>query len=638
MCGLRIAQTFLPLVNSFPGTGSILMKYKAVFLLFICWLLVFQTKAFNAGDTNASKKPHNITIIYTEHSIAPFNQWQKLPWSIDTTVDKLQYYLPQYSLGNSGSPYVPIIFDAGFRPLGFYYGNNYLGPQLYSDSNIHYYNTRAPYAQIYYVTDPKIHQFIHFVFTQNIGKKFNYALEFQRTRSDGIYLNQNTNINQLTLTLNYHTKRYLLLTDGIFGVDKINQNGGVTGDTIIGSSIFSNRQTAPINLAAARSTFKELSAHFKQYFFFGFDKSDSTKSAVTLFYLSHSFRVASNTNIFSDPGPLNGLFYKNILLDTAKTYDSLHFTEITNDISFGTGKRWPNTLRWEAGITQQYVHFHQGIYDSIFNNYTAHVCIYDTGRILYNLQGSEVFLGNQSGDVHASACFGYLIDSLRSVRIQGEYASQNPAVQYQLYYGNNLQWENNFNRTNTSSLSLIYHDVKWRLSLILQATQIQNYTYLDNNIIPQQYNPAIQVLSADLRKEFQLGKWHWITDDILQYVPDSLPLRLPRFVLENSVFYQNYIFHHNMLFKIGVDVYYNTSYYGYAYMPVINQYYIENTEKVGDYVFVDPFISFRVKTLRMFIRLENAGQGLLGYNYFYAINYPMPDRVLRLGITWDFWN
>ena len=284
------------------------------------------------------------------------------------------------------------------------------------------------------------------------------------------------------------------------------------------------------------------------------------------------------------------------------------------------------------------MHFTDGHTDSIFTNYIAHACVYDTGRILYNVQGSGIFAGNQSGDVQASASLGYKIDSLRSVRVLGQYSSQTPTFLSERYFGNNLMWENNFNRINTSSVSLIYNDVKWKLSLLLQATQIQNYIYYDPFANAQQYYGSIPVLSARLKKEFTVGKWHWNTDDIVQYVPDSLPLRVPLFVLENSVFYQNYLFHHALLLRVGVDVYFNTSYYGYAYSPITGQYYVENQEKLGNYPYIDPFVSFRIKTFRMFLRLENGGSKLVGTNYVYALNYPMPDRVLRFGISWDFWN
>lgn len=618
------------------------MKKKAVLFVGFLWILVIpRSKASNPGDTNHIAKPHGITTIYTEPGMAPMHQWQKPAWTVDTTLNGLQYYISQYILGNTGAPVVPVIFCTPINPVGFNYGNNYIAQQLYTDTNIRYYNTRAPYTKFYYVTDPKIHQFIHFIHSQNIGKNFNFALEFQRTRSQGVYLNQGTNINQLTLSLNYHLKRYVLFANGIYDYYKLNQNGGITSDTTIGDAAFSNRQTVPVNISSAFSLYRDKSFHIKQYFFFGYGSKDSLRAS-PLLYISHSLRLAGNSNVYDDPGPLDTAFsfYKNIYKDSTSTYDSLHYIEWSNDLSIGSAKAWPAFLRWEAGVTDQQVRFKDGLRDSLFNNLIAHACIYDTGRMLYNVQGSEIFSGTQQGDMKASAAIGVFLDSakMRSVRIEGNYASQTPPLIYELYYGNNLMWLKHFNRMNTSTASLIYRDEKWHLCLTLSASQIQNLTYFDVDATPRQYNATLPVLSARLQKNFTLGKWHLNMNEIYQYVQDSLPLRLPQFVLENSFFYENYLFHHNLLLRVGTDVFYNASYYGYAYMPITGQYYLENQTKLGDYVYIDPFVSFRIKTFKMFIRLENAGSKLLGANYFYALHTPYTDRVLRFGISWDFWN
>jgi hypothetical protein len=611
--------------------------------LFFCLIGLDQIGlANNLPDTNAQKdtsnvhKTHDITNWYTEGSKAPLNQWNRQPRTVDTGLYNFQNYIPQYTLGNTGMPSVPIIFNSTLNPLGFYYGNNYLGYQLYTDSTIRYYNTRAPYTQFYYVTDPMIHQFFHFIHTQNFGKNFNAALEFQRTRSAGNYFNQATNINQLTLTINYHSKRYALFLDGIYGTYELDQNGGIVADSYLDSSIYSDRATMPVNLHAAKTTFTEESAHFKQYLFFGFHSKDSLYNQ-PLLYLSHSFRLAANTNIFSDAGPLNTNFYENALRDTAATYDSLHYYEIANDIAIGSAKAWPSFLRWEAGVGNQWVHYTDARTDTVFNNFIVHACIYDTGQTLYNIQAKEIFAGTQAGDIQAIASIGQKFNKKRSVMLQEQYSSQTPPLIYELYNGNTYEWHNNFNKTITSSASLVYTDVKWRLNLVLQAEQIQNLTYFTTDGTPQQYAQAIPVFSARLKKDFRLGKFHLNTNNIYQYVPNLVPLRFPQFVLENSFFYQNLLFHKALLLKVGVDVYYNSSYYGYGYNPVVDQYYVENQSKLGNYIYFNPYVDLRIKTFRMFFKLENAGSGLEPYNYFYVLHYPMPDRLLRMGISWDFW-
>ena len=616
------------------------MNSRIILFCIIFWMLsVSGVKAFGPGDTVRSSTPHNITNVYTEQMKAPSNQWQGQGWTVDTNLHKFEIYTSRYNLGNTGAPLVPVIFDASPNPLGFFYGNDYISSMLYSDSNIRYYNTRAPYTQLYYVSDPEIHQFFHIVHTQNIGKNFNFALEFQRTRSEGVFINQGTNLNQLTLSFNYHIKSYLLFVNGMYNDYKVNQNGGMKADSDFANPNFSDRTTIPINLNLARTSIGEFSAHLKQYFFFGYKSNDSGRTMPAL-YLSHSFTYSSHSILFNDPGPLDTTFYHHTFLDTSATHDTVHYNELTNDISIGSAQGWPAFLRWEAGFTNQWVQFKNTRTDSLFNNYIAHACIYNEGRFLYNLQGKEIVIGNQKGDYQGVAEVGVKIDSLRSIRLKGELSAQTPPLIYDLYYGNNYQWQNHFNKINTSTVSLLYRDVKWHMNVTLQVSNTQNMVYFGTDTMPKQYAPMVQMLSAKLAKNFTLGKWHLNLEEIYQYANSSAPIRIPLFVSENSFFYENYFFHNNLLLRIGVDVYYNTAYYANAYMPVFDQYYQQNQNKVGTYPYLDPFVSFRIKTFRAFFKLENAASGLIQPNnvYAYAPYYPTVDRTFRFGIAWDFWN
>ncbi len=151
---------------------------------FICLFFALKTKATTIAPIDTTIK-HAVTEIYTESDLLPFNIWQNKPFKdVDTTIDKLEFYTNHYTLGNPGLPYVPIVFNSAPTPLGFFYGNDYLTDYVRNDTSVRYYNTRAPYLNFFYITDPMIHQYLDLSLTQNIGKKFNFAVEFHRIRSD----------------------------------------------------------------------------------------------------------------------------------------------------------------------------------------------------------------------------------------------------------------------------------------------------------------------------------------------------------------------------------------------------------------------------------------------------------------------
>jgi hypothetical protein len=608
-----------------------------------------------ANDTTVQ---HIVTNIYTESMLEPGNIWRTGNWTTDSTLNKLEQYTQRYSLGNPGLPLVPVVFNSAPSPLGFFYGKDYLTDYFYSDSSIRYYNTRAPYLNFFYVSDPQIHQYLDLVLTQNITKKLNAAITFKRIRSEGAFLNQGSNDNQLTVNINYQGKRYLLLADCIYNIFKVDQNGGVQADTDFANPDYiGQRQTVPVYLSTARTTMQGTSLHLRQFYFFGY-KSGDTGKLNPAFYISHTLKVAGHSNLYNDQtiSQDSAGFYPHFYHDSAASYDSLRYTEVDNDISIGSGKAWDKVMRWEAGATYQWIHFRDysawagnnatpvfNNTDTIITNLMLHARVYNTfanGKLLADVSGSEIVAGTQAGDVQANATLGYKLDSLRVVTLHGSYSYQTPALIYDLYYGNNLDWYNRFNKITTTSASINYADAKWHLMLGGEATQITNYTYFDAVATPQQFPGAINVLKAFIEKDFNVGKWHVSFKEIYQNVPDYEPIRLPQFVSENSLYYENWLFHHAMLLRIGVNVYYNTAFYVYAYMPVTDQYYIQNNTQLGGYAYLDPFLSFRIKTFRFFIKMENITSNLIqtGTFYGYALNYPMPDRVLRFGINWDFWN
>jgi len=638
------------------------MKLRLNLFFSILFLLAFHAAWADKGDTARGKKSA-VTYSFTESMFAPNNIWAQNGWQsmhpTDTSLNNYEIYNTHYNLGNTGLPYVPVLFNTDLQPMGLYYGKDYISNNFYSDSSLRYFVTRAPYTQFYYVSDPQIHQYFRFTHAQNFGKHLDVAIGFKRIRSEGIYLNQGTNLNQLTVDMSYHTKNYLVFADVLYDVYKFQQNGGLASDTELASSDYSNRLTAPIRLNYASTAMYEQSFHLQQYYFLGYKPDDSLHKN-PLFYISHSFKIAGHSNVFSDNNTADSMFFESIPMRYSPiTYDSLRYTEINNDLSIGSGKGWNNFLRWEAGVRDQWVYFRnyvslyqnvEGIEepyytynftDTIFNNVIAHARIYnayDSGRIIFDASGQYIFAGNQQGDKQGLVQLGFKIDSTRFLKLAGSYSSQNTPFIYELYQGNNIGWLGHLPNTTTENISLAYYDKKWKLGITLQATHIANMTYFDTAAMPRQYKPAFTVYCAGIIKDFRVYKFHWTTSEKLQYVGDSIPLKLPRLVTENSIFFETMLFHRALLMRLGADFYYNTAYTGYAYMPITDQYYLENSTKFGNYLYVDPFVSFRLKTFRIFIKFENATQGLVPYNYYYALHYPMPDRTIRFGITWDFWN
>jgi outer membrane receptor protein involved in Fe transport len=73
-------------------------------------------------------------------------------------------------------------------------------------------------------------------------------------------------------------------------------------------------------------------------------------------------------------------------------------------------------------------------------------------------------------------------------------------------------------------------------------------------------------------------------------------------------------------------------------MPATGQFYLQDEKEIGNYAYVDVFANFRIKTFRLFLKLEHLNAGFTERVYYTVPHYPMPGRTFKFGISWQFLN
>ncbi|RZL37571.1 MAG: hypothetical protein EOO96_04765, partial [Pedobacter sp.] len=53
---------------------------------------------------------------------------------------------------------------------------------------------------------------------------------------------------------------------------------------------------------------------------------------------------------------------------------------------------------------------------------------------------------------------------------------------------------------------------------------------------------------------------------------------------------------------------------------------------------VDFFLKANLKRANIFVKYDYLNQGLLSPGYFTVNRYPMPDALLKFGVTWNFYD
>ena len=153
-----------------------------------------QTNLLKVDSSTIGRDKSRVDFISLEASESGNRQMSKMDYSLD----RVQFYLPVYrsqlinsSLGNNGTAIQDLNFQPGFNG-GFNWGFSTFLPYTLELKNIQFYDAQSPFTEASYTQGGKKEAFFRIRHTQNVGKSFNFGVEFQRVNSEGTYVRQAT--------------------------------------------------------------------------------------------------------------------------------------------------------------------------------------------------------------------------------------------------------------------------------------------------------------------------------------------------------------------------------------------------------------------------------------------------------------
>jgi len=260
-------------------------------------------------------------------------------------------------------------------------------------------------------------------------------------------------------------------------------------------------------------------------------------------------------------------------------------------------------------------------------------------KTFFKASGFLVLGGYKSGDYSVDGSFYQFFGKQNhKAYLNVSKGMMHPDYYFKNYYTDylNFNWDNNFGNQNY---------FKGEFGVILKGfdlnatyTRLTNYVYLNQNIIPEQYNDALTILSGHVSKEFRLK--HWITSVYAaaqQITPDSI-LQLPAIIGKLTVCYDVVLFNKALHAQIGISGTYHSEWYQDAYMPAMRAFYKQREYVSGNYPYLDAFINLNIKRARLFVKYEHFNAGLMNYNYMHVPDYPQADAAFKFGISWLFFD
>ena len=138
-----------------------------------------------------------------------------------------------------------------------------------------------------------------------------------------------------------------------------------------------------------------------------------------------------------------------------------------------------------------------------------------------------------------------------------------------------------------------------------------------------------------------MGIFHLDNEVIWQKSSDQAVLPLPELSLYHNFYMQFKLAKKVLSVQLGADVRYFTKYDAPAYMPATQQFYLQPEEgkvEIGGYPIVNVYANLHLKRTRFYVMMYHVNQGMSKPNYLLAPHYPINPRVLKFGLSWNFYD
>ena len=216
-----------------------------------------------------------------------------------------------------------------------------------------------------------------------------------------------------------------------------------------------------------------------------------------------------------------------------------------------------------------------------------------------------------------------------------------PSFYMRHYHSNHYAWDNDLNKEFRTHVEGELNIDRWGTNLKAGMENIKNYTYFDSKALPTQYSGNVQVIAAMLKQDFKLGIFHLDNEVTWQKSSNQAILPLPDLSLYHNFYLLTRLFKKVLTVQLGADVRYFTEYNAPAYQPAISQFVLqpeENQVKIGGYPIVNVYANLHLKRTRIFVMMYYVNAGMGNRNSFLVPHYPINSRLLKLGVSWNFYD
>ena len=530
------------------------------------------------------------------------------------------------NLGPFGSPY--------YYPTAFYLQKkNLLEKPNEFNSKLYKLSGFRPYTNITYINASRKEQQFSIKHIQEFGKLLLFDFDFKKVSSPGAYVNQEANNTFFKANLSYKSKNnnYEVKFSNEIYRNFYQENGGLLNVIDYEERAFDDDQNYPVNLMTSNSFKKSYSYKLTQLLDLFKFKSDSNNTRKV--YLKHQTTYQTQQKVFFDNDPLSNI-YNNLYLDSLSSVDSIYTNNYSNTGFIGfRNKTYAIELFGQYDLKKYEQNF--GVNADYHNSYIGLLGKYANNKLQVDAFAKYGASGYRIGDIESELAVTYDKDKY-IIKGGATYFLTEPDLKHIYYNSNHFIWANTtFEKQSTLGFNIAFKLKKKQLEFKAESKLLNNTIYYDSLAIVSQNENNASITSFSLAKDYKLLNFHFRTAFIYQVTSDEFLFPLPAIIARQVVYYQKDIFKGNLQFQFGAGVSYSTDYYGYAYMPAINEFHVQQNTFLGNYPKLDVFINTHLKRAQIFLKYEHINAGSNLQKSYVTLGYPPMAKSLKFGVSWN---
>lgn len=166
--------------------------------------------------------------------------------------------------------------------------------------------------------------------------------------------------------------------------------------------------------------------------------------------------------------------------------------------------------------------------------------------------------------------------------------------------------------------------------------------FLENTRLVSMSSPLSQgstpLYQARMEARLHLGWFCYDMQHLVQYADQNI-IRCPLYAGKNSFYANFHMFGKALHVNAGFDVRYHTAYHADAYSPEYGVFYRQDEALVGNYPWLDAFVTLRIKQANIYVRATHINSFLNRERRDFVIpHYPSEDLGVFFGVIWQFFN